>query len=321
MNSNHRLGIIATALCASIAIASPFARAQDSGSLESLTRDPNQWVTALGDYHGSRHSTLSQINASNAARLQVAWEMSTGTLRGQEGQPLVIGNVMYFESSYPNYVYALDLENVGKIIWKFAPEQDKFAPSVACCDVVNRGVAYAEGKIIAAALDTRVYALDAKSGKVIWSVRNGDPKLGQTMTSAPLVVKDKVIVGISGGEYGVRGYLTAYDLGSGKQVWRAYSVGPDADILFDPAKTIDGATQRPVGADSRVENHCTGAWPGSEVGGSIWYPSFRSSRIIFHVRSCLDRLLSPAPRSSYRTPSCRISQIRRHCRWAMAPIA
>jgi PQQ-dependent dehydrogenase (methanol/ethanol family) len=268
MNSNHRLGIIATALYASIAIASPFARAQDSGSLESLTQDPNQWATPLGDYQSKRHSMLNQINASNAAKLQVAWEMSTGTLRGQEGQPLVVGNVMYFESSYPNYVYALDLENVGKIIWKFAPEQDKFAPSVACCDVVNRGVAYADGKIVAAALDTKVYALDAKSGKVIWSVRNGDPKLGQTMTSAPLVVKDKVIVGISGGEYGVRGYLTAYDLSTGKQVWRAYSVGPDADISFDPAKTIDGATQRPVGANSSLKTWEQQEWKLG--GGTTW---------------------------------------------------
>jgi PQQ-dependent dehydrogenase (methanol/ethanol family) len=268
MNSNHRLGIIATALYASIAIASPFARAQDSGSLESLTQDPSQWATPLGDYQSKRHSMLNQINASNAAKLQVAWEMSTGTLRGQEGQPLVVGNVMYFESSYPNYVYALDLENVGKIIWKFAPEQDKFAPSVACCDVVNRGVAYADGKIVAAALDTKVYALDAKSGKVIWSVRNGDPKLGQTMTSAPLVVKDKVIVGISGGEYGVRGYLTAYDLSTGKQVWRAYSVGPDADISFDPAKTIDGATQRPVGANSSLKTWEQQEWKLG--GGTTW---------------------------------------------------
>jgi PQQ-dependent dehydrogenase (methanol/ethanol family) len=268
MNSNHRLGIIATALCASIAIASPFARAQDSGSLESLTQDPKQWVTPLGDYHSKRHSMLNQINVSNAAKLQVAWEMSTGTLRGQEGQPLVLGNVMYFESSYPNYVYALDLDNVGKIIWKFAPEQDKFAPSVACCDVVNRGVAYGDGKILAVALDTKVYALDVKTGKVIWSVRNGDPKLGQTMTSAPLVVKDKVIVGISGGEYGVRGYLTAYDLSTGKQVWRAYSVGPDADILFDPAKTIDGATQRPVGADSSVKTWEQQEWKLG--GGTTW---------------------------------------------------
>ena len=186
--------------------------------------------------------------------------MSTGTLRGQEGQPLVIGNMMYFESSYPNFVYAIDLDNIGHIVWKFAPEQDKFSPSVACCDVVNKGVAYADGKILISTLDTHVYALDAKTGKVLWSAQNGDPQLGQTMTIAPLVVHDKVIVGISGGEYGVRGHLTAYDLNTGKLVWRANSVGPDQDILFDPDKTIDAATQQPVGKDSSLKT-----WHGGRL--------------------------------------------------------
>ena len=136
--------------------------------------------------------------------------------------------MMYFESSYPNFVYAIDLDKVGQIVWKFAPEQDKFSPSVACCDLVNKGVAYADGKILISTLDTHVYALDAKTGKVLWSAQNGDPQLGQTMTIAPLVVHDKVIVGISGGEYGVRGHLSAYDLNTGKLVWRANSVGPDS---------------------------------------------------------------------------------------------
>ena len=125
----------------------------------------------LGSYSAIRHSTLKQINTQNASKMQVAWTMSTGTLRGQEGQPLVIGNMMYFESSYPNFVYAVNLDNVGKIVWKFAPEQDKFAPSVACCDVVNSGVAYADGKILSATLDTNLYALDAKTGKVLWTAR------------------------------------------------------------------------------------------------------------------------------------------------------
>src|ERR1041385_6323651 len=216
-------------------------------ALEKAAQDPNQWVIPLGSYSGIRHSTLKQINAGNAGKMKVAWPMSTGTLRGQEGQPLVVGNMMYFESSYPNFVYAISLVDVGQIVWKFAPEQDKFSPSVACCDLVNKGVAYADGKIIVTTLDTHVYALDAKTGKVVWSAQNGDPQLGQTMTMAPLIVRDKVIVGISGGEYGVRGYLTAFDLKSGKMVWRANSVGPDADILFAPAKTIDGAQQQPVG--------------------------------------------------------------------------
>ncbi len=194
--------------------------------------------------------------------------MSTGTLRGQEGQPLVVGNMMYFESSYPNFVYAIDLDNVGQIVWKFAPEQDKFSPSVACCDLVNKGVAYADGKILISTLDTHVYALDAKTGKVVWSAQNGDPQLGQTMTIAPLVVHDKVIVGISGGEYGVRGHLTAYDLNTGKMVWRANSVGPDKDILFDPDKTIDAATQQPVGKDSSLKTWQQDDWKLG--GGTTW---------------------------------------------------
>jgi PQQ-dependent dehydrogenase (methanol/ethanol family) len=221
----------------------------------------------LGNYAGSRHSKLNQIN-KNAGKLKVAWTMSTGTLRGQEGQPLVVGNMMYFESSYPNFVYAIDLDKIGQIVWKFAPEQDKFSPSVACCDLVNKGVAYADGKILISTLDTHVYALDAKTGKVLWSAQNGDPQLGQTMTIAPLVVHDKVIVGISGGEYGVRGHLTAYDLNTGKLVWRANSVGPDQDILFDPAKTVDAATQQPVGKDSSLKTWNQDGWKLG--GGTTW---------------------------------------------------
>lgn len=239
-----------------------------SGCGSSTVAESSDWTIPLGSYSAIRHSSLKQIDSKNVGKMRMAWSMSTGTLRGQEGQPLVVGNMMYFESSYPNYVYAIDLDNVGKIVWKFAPEQDKFAPSVACCDVVNRGVAYAEGKILSAALDTKLYALDAKTGQVMWTAVNGDPKLGQTMTSAPLVVHDKVIVGIAGGEYGVRGYITAYDLNTGKQAWRAYNVGTDQDILVDPQKTIDGATGQSVGENSSLKT-----WRGDEWklgGGTTW---------------------------------------------------
>jgi len=265
-----RLLLLVLVLGASAAIGSLLLVAQQGGgtSLDSMSKDSNQWVMPLGDYSGTRHSKLNQITAQNVSRLQVAWTMSLGTLRGQEGQPLVIGNMMYLQSAYPNYVYAIDLNQFWRIAWKFAPEIDKLAPSVACCDVVNRGVAYADGKIITNALDAKVYALDAKTGKVLWMAQNGDPKLGQTMTGAPLVVKDKVLVGISGGEYGVRGHVTAYDLNTGKQVWRAYSAGTDQDILFDPAKTMDGATQQPVGQNSSMKT-----WTGDEWklgGGTTW---------------------------------------------------
>jgi lanthanide-dependent methanol dehydrogenase len=255
-------------LSIAMALALVTALAWADDALDKAAQDPNQWVLPLGSYSGIRHSSLTQINSKNAAKLRVAWTMSTGTLRGQEGQPLVVGDMMYFESSYPNFVYAINLDNVGEIVWKFAPEQDKFSPSVACCDLVNKGVAYADGKILVTTLDDHVYALDAKTGKVVWTAQNGDPQMGQTMTMAPLVVHDKVIVGISGGEYGVRGYLTAFDLKTGKMVWRANNVGPDADILFDPVKTIDGATQQPVGKDSSIKTWNMDEWKLG--GGTTW---------------------------------------------------
>jgi lanthanide-dependent methanol dehydrogenase len=260
MNFTKQLCGLAIGLCGFAAMA--------AGQLEKESQDPNQWVLPLGSYSAIRHSKLNQITPANVSGLKVAWMMSTGTLRGQEGQPLIVGDMMYFESSYPNFVYAVNLDDIGRIVWKFAPEQDKFAPSVACCDVVNRGVAYADGKIFVATLDTSLYALDAKTGKTLWTAKNGDPQLGQTMTAAPLVVHDKVIVGIAGGEYGVRGYLSAYDLNTGKLAWRAYSVGPDKDMLFDPNKTIDGATQSPVGKDSSLKT-----WQGDQWklgGGTTW---------------------------------------------------
>jgi PQQ-dependent dehydrogenase (methanol/ethanol family) len=266
MNVMKQLCCLAIGFATCSALAPTIAFANDP--LQKESEDANQWVIPLGTYAGTRHSKLSQITTKNAGKMKVAWTMSTGTLRGQEGQPLVVGDMMYFESSYPNFVYAINLDNIGQIVWKFAPEQDKFAPSVACCDLVNKGVAYAEGKILVSTLDTHLYALDAKTGKVLWSAQNGDPQLGQTMTIAPLVVHDKVIVGISGGEYGVHGHLSAYDLNTGKLVWRAYSVGPDPDILFDPDKTMDAATQQPVGKDSSLKTWSGDAWKLG--GGTTW---------------------------------------------------
>ena len=259
---------LAIAISIYLAICSTSIFAQGGDDLVKMAQDANQWVIPLGNYSGTRHSSLNQINTQNAWKLKVAWTMSTGALRGHEGQPLVVGKMMYFQSAFPNYVYAIDLDNYWRIVWKFMPEQDKFAPSVACCDLVNRGIAYANGKILMTSLDAKVYALDAKTGKVIWTAQNGDPKLGQTMTGAPLIIRDKVLVGISGGEYGVRGHVSAYNLDTGKLVWRAYSVGPDAEILLDPAKTIDGATQKPVGANSSLKTWENEEWKLG--GGTTW---------------------------------------------------
>ena len=139
---------------------------------------PQQWAIQTGDYANSRYSTLDQINRENVKDLRVAWTFSTGVLRGHEGSPLVIGDVMYVHTPFPNNVFALDLNDGGKILWTYRPQQDPNVIAVMCCDTVNRGLAYAEGKVFLQQADSNLIALDAKTGKLIWSVKNGDPKLG-----------------------------------------------------------------------------------------------------------------------------------------------
>jgi PQQ-dependent dehydrogenase (methanol/ethanol family) len=234
--------------------------------LIQLSKDPKQWALPTGDYANHRFSQLDQINTDNVKRLVPVWSFSTGVLRGHEGGPLVIGSVMYFSTPFPNTVYALDLNHDGRIIWKYEPKQDPNVIPVMCCDTVNRGVAYGEGKIFLHQADTTLVALNAQTGAVVWSVKNGDPSRGETGTSAPQVVKDKVLVGISGGEFGVRGSITAYDLKTGKRVWRGYSMGPDADTLIDPENTT--SLGKPVGPDSGINT-----WKGDQWkigGGATW---------------------------------------------------
>src|ERR1700726_5126909 len=226
-----------TSICGLLFVQGVPARAD--ADLDARAKDPKQWVMQQGDDANTRYSKLNQINAANVGKLQVAWTFSTGVLRGHEGGPLIVGNTMYVHTPFPNTVYALDLSNENKIAWKYEPKQDPNVIPVMCCDTVNRGVAYGEGKIFLHQADTTLVALDAKTGKVEWTAKNGDPGQGATGTSAPMVVKDKVLIGISGGEFGVQAHMTAYDIKTGKQVWRAYSEGPDAQILVDPAKTAE----------------------------------------------------------------------------------
>jgi PQQ-dependent dehydrogenase (methanol/ethanol family) len=234
--------------------------------LGKMSQNANDWVMPAGDYANTRYSTLKQINTENVGKMQVAWTFSTGVLRGHEGGPLIIGDVMYVHAPFPNTVYALDLNHDGKILWKYEPKQDPSVIPVMCCDTVNRGVAYADGKIFLHQADDTLVALDAKTGKQVWSATNGDPKKGQTGTSAPLVVKDKVLVGTSGGEFGVQCSLAAYDANSGNLLWRAYSEGPDDQILVDPEKTT--SLGKPVGKDSSLKT-----WQGDQWkigGGCTW---------------------------------------------------
>jgi PQQ-dependent dehydrogenase (methanol/ethanol family) len=255
-------------VCALFAAVAP-GLSQGNDELGKLSADPKNWAMQAGNFANHRYSELNQINAGNVNKLQVAWMFSTGVLRGHEGSPLVVGDTMYLHTPFPNNVFAIDLET-QKIKWKYAPKQDPAVIPQMCCDTVNRGLAYADGKVILQQADSVLVALDAKSGKPVWSVTNGDPKVGAVNTNAPHVFKDKVITGISGGEWGVRGYLSAYDLKTGKLVWRGYSTGPDAEMLVDPNATTtwaDGKVQ-PVGADSSLKT-----WKGDQWkigGGTTW---------------------------------------------------
>lgn len=256
--------LLATCLGTMAASAAGVAIANDE--LSKMAANPKDWVMPAGDYANTRYSKLNQINAGNVGKLQVAWTFSTGVLRGHEGGPLIIGNMMYVHTPFPNKVFAMDLAQDSKIIWKYEPKQDPNVIPVMCCDTVNRGVAYADGKIFLHQADTTLVALDAKTGKEIWTVKNGDPGKGATGTSSPLVVKDKVLIGISGGEFGVQCHMTAYDLKTGKLAWRAYSEGPDDQIMFDPDKTM--ALGKPVGKDSSIKT-----WQGDQWkigGGCTW---------------------------------------------------
>ncbi|MGF1553418.1 MAG: methanol/ethanol family PQQ-dependent dehydrogenase [Paracoccaceae bacterium] len=255
---NLAFGLLASTMIVGVAGA--------NDSVKLLTSNPNAWAIQTGDYQNTRYSPLSEINGENVGDLQVAWQFSTGVLRGHEGGPLVIGDIMYVHSPFPNKVYALDLNNDGKIIWKYEPQQDPDVIPVMCCDTVNRGPAYADGKIFLHQADTKVVALDALTGKKLWEVVNGDPTKGETNTATVLPVKDKVIVGISGGEFGVRGHVTAYDMNTGEQVWRAYSTGPDEEMLVDPQETTH--LGEPIGENSSLES-----WEGDQWkigGGTTW---------------------------------------------------
>jgi PQQ-dependent dehydrogenase (methanol/ethanol family) len=251
---------------AAVSLVAAATTAQANEELVTMANNSALWPMQLGDYSSTRYSELSQINRDNVKDLQVAWTFSTGVLRGHEGGPLVIGSTMYVHTPFPNIVYALDLNEPGKVIWKYEPKQDPDTIPVMCCDTVNRGVSYANGMIFLYQADTTLVALDAKTGEKKWEAKNGDIAKGETGTMNPLPVKDKILVGISGGEFGVQGHVTAYNMNDGSQAWRAYSVGPDDMLLVDPENTT--ALGKPIGADSSV-----GTWEGDQWklgGGTTW---------------------------------------------------
>jgi PQQ-dependent dehydrogenase (methanol/ethanol family) len=219
------------------------------------------------DYASTRYSGLAQITTANVGQLREVWNLSTGVLRGHEAAPIVAENTMFVVTPYPNILYAIDLTPpAGRVKWKFEPGPERAAQGVACCDVVNRGAAYADGRVFFNTLDNHTIAVDARTGREIWKTKLGDINRGETMTMAPLVVKGKILVGNSGGEMGVRGWLTALDAASGRIAWRAYSTGPDSEVLIGP-------DFRPFYPADRAQNLGVTTWPPEQWrlgGGTVW---------------------------------------------------
>jgi PQQ-dependent dehydrogenase (methanol/ethanol family) len=229
--------------------------------------EDGQWVMPARDYASSRFSELNQINAANVARLRPVFTFDTGIPRGHEAAPLIVGTTMYVVTPFPNFVYALDLTRPRQPVrWVFRPRPVSSAQGVACCDVVNRGAAFADGRIFFNTLDGQTIALNAETGTEIWRTRLANINIGETITMAPLVAENRVLVGSSGGEFGVRGWLAALDAGSGALVWKAYSTGPDADVLIGPDFRPFYATDR--GRDLGVHSWPPMAWQMG--GGNPW---------------------------------------------------
>ena len=198
-------------------------------------RDDGQWTMPARDYAATRYSGLAQITPANAARLKPVWTFSTGVLGGHEGQPLVVGKTMYVVTPFPNVLYAFDLTQDGfPLKWKYRPDVNPASLGIACCDAINRGAVYADGKIIYNLLDGHTVAVDANDGHEVWKTQIGDMGQGETTPMAPFVAGNRVIVGPSGGEFGIYGWVKGLDLATGKILWTAHNMGPDSAMLARP---------------------------------------------------------------------------------------
>lgn len=258
-------------MIAALALAVPLSASANEG-VKKLTENPNYWAYPGGNYWNWRYTALDQINNKNASKIVTAWTFSTGRLQGHEGGPLVLpgsatglgSDHLFIHSSFPNDVFAINLEDLT-ITWAYEPQQnEKETVPVMCCDIVNRGLGFGDGKILLQQADTLLVAIDAKTGKQVWKAENGrdigyGPKAGNTTTNAPHVIKDKVFTGCSGAEFGVRCWIAAFNLKDGKLAWRGFSMGPDSDIIVDPNKTM--SMGKPVGKDSSLRTWCAeGDW-------------------------------------------------------------
>lgn len=234
----------------------------DQARLENAASDQDNWLAHGRTYAEQRYSDLNQINDGNIGQLSLAWAVELDTSRGQEATPIVVDGVMYTSTAWSK-VMALDAAT-GKVLWQFDPQNDGAKGVHACCDVVNRGVAVWKGRVYVGTIDGRLIALDARNGEKVWEVVTVDQKQPYTITMAPRVVRDKVIIGNSGAELGVRGYVSAYDSETGKLVWRFYTVPGN------PANGPDGAA-----SDEPIEKIARPTWFGKKYwelggGGTVW---------------------------------------------------
>jgi lanthanide-dependent methanol dehydrogenase len=269
---DYRMRILAIALGASLlsvwllnapsiaaeSAAPPFRNSEDE--------EDGQWLMPAKDYANTRFSGLKQITSKNVGELKLAWKFSTGVHRGQEAAPIVVNDTMYVVTPFPNILYALDLNKPGEVKWKYEPKPEPAAQGVACCDVVNRGAFYAHGKLFFNTLDGNVCAVDAETGNEAWKTKLGNIHIGETMTMAPVVVGDHVLVGNSGGEYGVRGWITALNADSGEVAWKAYSTGLDKEVLI-------GKDFKPFYDHDKGEDLGVHTWPAEKWklgGGNVW---------------------------------------------------
>ena len=252
---------VAVGLC--LAACDPTARSMpvDAVRLAAADADPAQWMTVGRTYSEQRYSPLSAINAETVGRLGLAWSAELDTDRGQEATPLIVDGVLYTSTAWSK-VLAFDAAS-GEPLWSYDPRVDGSLAFTACCDVVNRGVAIWAGKVFVGALDGRLIALDAATGAEVWSVVTVDQSKPYTITGAPRVVKGKVLIGNGGAEYGVRGYLSAYDAETGQLVWRFYTTP-------NPDGKPDGAASDQVMASKAGATWFDGVWKHSGGGGTVW---------------------------------------------------
>jgi PQQ-dependent dehydrogenase (methanol/ethanol family) len=280
--ARHRLPLIAAAIALLVAAsaflfasrnhaqpAPAFEAPRSSGAIPAAAASPpedGQWTMPSKNPAATRYSGLDEIRRENAGQLKEVFSFDTMNRKGQEAAPIVVGSMMYLTTPYPNQIWALDLANGGKPKWVFRPHPEKASQGVACCDVVNRGAMYANGHLYFTTLDGNVFAIDAKDGHQIWRTKLADISKGETITMSPLVVEGKVLVGNAGGEMGVRGWLIALDEGSGKIAWKAWSTGPDKDVLIGPNFKPWYASDR--GTDLGVHSWPADAWKIG--GGTTW---------------------------------------------------